>query len=447
MITYPNVVTLIIALRTEDRRTHTLVVDDLVRLGSSAVEPLLAVLDDPNPYVRAGAARALGKIGDLKALDALVYRLRYDPDAEVRKSAVWALHMGGEYAITPLIDALCDADEWVRFGAVIVLSKLGRVVVEPLIEALNHSDPLVRMSVAETLGRVGDIRAADALAGVLTDMHELVWQQVAISLGRLRDARAVNPLMAIVRDPDSDFRTKAIRALGYIQDVRAVDLLIDMVYDGKDRWMRLFAIEALGQIGDIRAVEALLDAVYDDSRDLRVKALVTLGEIPYALALDALYMVVEDARVDAEEQQTALFELGKRHDPRAVEGLIDLLLYSAQADTRIYAALVLSEMGEPHVIEALIEALSDEVTDVASQAMESLVKLGQAATSPLVIMLSQSASAERRVWAVRVLGQIASEEAVNALVGVALNGAEQWWVREEARDILYKLGYIPPSPG
>lgn len=445
MFNRPTISTLIMALRTDDRRAHTLVVDDLVRMGTAAVEPLLSVLDDPNPNVRAGAARALGKIGDLQALGSLIFRLRYDPEPEVRKSAVWALQMGGEHAVSALVETLRDPDEWVRFGAVIVLSKLGEHAVEPLIAALQDSNALMRANAAETLGRIGDTRAADALAEALSDTNETVWQQVAISLGRLRDARAVNPLIAVIRDPASEMRTKAIRALGYIRDVRAVDPLTDVIYEETDRWMRLFAIEALGQVGDIRAVEVLLDAAYDDSRDLRTKAIVTLGEIPYQLALDALYSLVEDIDVDVEEQQTALFELGKRHDLRAIEGLVDLLLYNPQADTRIYAALVLGELGDAVVVESLIDALSDDVEDVANQAMQALVKLGSGATAPLVNTLSQSINAERRIRVVRTLGLIANEEAICALRQVVHNSAELWWVREEAHEILLKLGCDPSN--
>lgn len=445
MITDSNVTALIIALRTEDRRAHTLVVDDLVRIGTSAVGPLMAVLNDSNPNVRSGAARALGKIGDTRALGSLVFRLRYDSDVEVRKSAVWALHMGGAQSVGPLIEALQDADEWVRFGAVIVLAKIGDLAVEPLIDALQDAKPLVRANAAETLGRIGDYRAAEALSQSLNDLDETVWQQAAISLGRIRDARAVNALIKIVHSPASVLRTKAIKALGQIRDVRAVDPLITVIYQENDRWMRLFAIEAMGRINDIRGIEVLVDAAYDESRDVRTKAIVTLGELESHLATDALYSIFEDMEVDVEDQQTALFELGKRGDPRAVGGLIDLLQYDPKVDNRIYAALVLGEIGGSEAVDSLIDALCDDVPDVASHALKSLVKLGTAATEPLLHNLHESTSAERRIWVVRALGEIGSEPAISALIDIALNRHEMAWVREEARSVLMKLGYNPDA--
>ena len=442
-----NVAALIVALGTNDRRAHTLVVDDLVRIGRPAVEPLLTVLDDHNPNVRAGAARALGKIGDPHALDALVFRLRFDKDIEVRKSAVWALHIGGARAVDPLIEALRDPDEWVRFGAVIVLAKIGQPAVHALIATLQDRSSQVRASAAETLGRIGDAQAADSLTDTLLDMDTEVWQQAAISLGRMRDARAVSYLIDVIRDSDSELRTKAIKALGHISDVRAVDPLITIVYHEEDRWMRLFGIEALGRIGDIRAIEVLVDAAYDDSRDVRTKAIVTLSEIESFLATDALYSIFEDMDVDVEDQQTALFELGKRGDERAVSGLVELLQYDSQVDNRIYAALVLGDVGSVTAVDSLINALCEDVSDVADHALKSLVKMGHVATEPLVQNLRESTDTERRMWVIRALGEIGNERSIAALTDVALNRSEIWWLREEARDILINLGHDPKITG
>ena len=442
-----NITALIIALRTDDRRAHTLIVDDLVRMGPAAVDPLLAVLNDANANVRAGAARALGKIGDIRAMNSLIFRLRHDEDPEVRKSAVWALHMGAARAVTPLIEALRDPDEWVRFGAVIVLAKIGRAAVAPLIHALHDPLPLVRANAAETLGRIGDPIAAEALSATLEDPDADVWQQAAVSLGRMRDARAVKSLIQVVKSRSSGLRTKAIKALGHIRDVRAIDPLIDVIYFEQDRWMRLFAIESLGRIDDIRALEVLVDAAYDESRDVRTKAIVTLGEFTSTLATDALYIIFDDMQVDTEDQQTALFELGKRGDERALDGLIDLLQYDTQVDNRIYAALILGEIGGEAAVASLINALWDEVQDVADNALKSLIKLGSDATGPLLQNLQESANAERRMWVIRALGEIGTAQAIDALMDVAMNGSELTWVREEARDILLRLGHDPQQPG
>lgn len=438
-----NVETLIIALRTEDRRAHTLVVDDLVKVGTAAVEPLLLALEDANPNVRAGAARALGKIGDPRALDILIACLREDSSAEVRKSAVWALHMGDVRAVGPLIEALHDRDEWVRFGATIVLAKIGFPSVLPLIRTLQRdADPRVRAIAAETLGRIGDVRALEALALALNDTDEGICQQAAIALGRMADARAVWPLIHILAGPAVDLHTKAIKALGYIGDVRAVDPLIDQVYENGDRWVRLFAIEALGKISDLRAIEALVDAaLYDESQDVRIKAIVTLGELPYMFAQDALALIATSDEVNLNCHQTAIFELGKRGDERAFDGLVDMLYHSPSAETRIYAALVLGEMGDNRAIQPLLESLADDVPEVAGQVVRVLTRIGQDATDVLVEALARATTTSERLWLVRVLGEVGNTQAIAALVTVRRNLSEAPEVLAEAHDILRRLGY------
>jgi HEAT repeat protein len=61
--------------------------DALGRLGDErAVEPLIAAMDDPDPRVRKKAAWALGQIGDLRGQRPLLAAMR-DGDEDVREIA------------------------------------------------------------------------------------------------------------------------------------------------------------------------------------------------------------------------------------------------------------------------------------------------------------------------------------------------------------------------
>lgn len=53
--------------------------------------PLVAMLDDRSPGIRTAAAWALGRIESRDAVAALTRVLRADPDANVRRTAAWAL--------------------------------------------------------------------------------------------------------------------------------------------------------------------------------------------------------------------------------------------------------------------------------------------------------------------------------------------------------------------
>ncbi|WKZ23032.1 MAG: HEAT repeat domain-containing protein [Candidatus Brocadiaceae baterium WH-1] len=94
-----------------------------------------------------------------------------DGDSDVRGRAVWALEkIGDARAVGALIQALKDGDCNVRGRAVWALEKIGGDrAVDALIEALKDKDSIVRERAAEALGEIGDARAVDALIEALKD--------------------------------------------------------------------------------------------------------------------------------------------------------------------------------------------------------------------------------------------------------------------------------------
>lgn len=72
---------------------------------SSTLETLLEKLSDDNEGIRWNAAEALGRLGDLRAVDPLIDTL-WDDDARVRKKAAWALGLLGDPRALPPLQRL-----------------------------------------------------------------------------------------------------------------------------------------------------------------------------------------------------------------------------------------------------------------------------------------------------------------------------------------------------
>jgi HEAT repeat protein len=110
-----------------------------------ALPALVARLSDPEPELRANAARALGSIGSPGALAALCERTR-DPVWQVRSTAAQALgRIGDAQAIPSLVGRLVDVAWWVRFNAAEALFHLGYPGRERLLETLAiHEDRFAR---------------------------------------------------------------------------------------------------------------------------------------------------------------------------------------------------------------------------------------------------------------------------------------------------------------
>ena len=173
------------ALRWRDVTARNRAVVLLARLGPMAVPALFARLDDAATAAeRGGAADALGRIGDSRA-------------------------------VTRLIRALADPAMTVRRASVIGLLRLEAMNAVPRIARLLEEDESggVRVIAAGVLGKFEDPRAVPALVRALGDVQWYVRQASATALGQIGDRRAMVPLEKATRDPRKSVARAAAAAL------------------------------------------------------------------------------------------------------------------------------------------------------------------------------------------------------------------------------------------
>jgi HEAT repeat protein len=120
----------------------------LAKFGSEAVEPLTALLIEPDPEVRIVAAGVLGDSGDPAAVEPLVAALR-DGNPDVRGAAGGALFRIGDAAVEPLIAATKDADRNVRLYAAGALKYIGNPRAIDALQELARGGDAEERSVAE----------------------------------------------------------------------------------------------------------------------------------------------------------------------------------------------------------------------------------------------------------------------------------------------------------
>jgi HEAT repeat protein len=95
------------------------------------------------------------KKNDVKGL---VEALGYEKDVQVRREAAYTLgKIGNSSAVEPLIKALNDPDSYVRRQAVDALGNIGDArAIEPLNKALNDSNSYVCQGAADALKKIND---------------------------------------------------------------------------------------------------------------------------------------------------------------------------------------------------------------------------------------------------------------------------------------------------
>jgi HEAT repeat protein len=316
------------------------------------VDALLQVIEDADEYLRQDAIKALGEIGDPKAVPALIKRLD-DANFNNQENAAEALaRIGDGRAARPLVAMLRAPDKHpqTRSAAVKALTTLADPRTIPdLVDALGDRDRLSRYLSLQVLAVVGD-------------------------------GRAVPATIAALRDPDSDIRWQAVETLGALRDPRAGEPLLGLltVFDDHKPGPPLYVIiKALGRIGDRRAEASLVAVLSQPEKSVRDAAAVALDALGWQPADD-------DVRVRyylAQERWDELAGLGweRAHQP------LSELLQNGDRDTRLQAVEAIDLIGEPLASEPLILALDNEDEGVVAAAASVLARIGGArAVKPLI---------------------------------------------------------------
>ena len=128
---------------------------DAANVGGLA--ELLASDAAASSLVRFAAVRALERLGDERATDALLALLDDDHES-VREAAVQALgQVGGERAVPVLVRMLDDRSRYVRGAAAAALGQVGGDAARDALERIGREDPArsVRVTARRLLKRPG----------------------------------------------------------------------------------------------------------------------------------------------------------------------------------------------------------------------------------------------------------------------------------------------------
>lgn len=220
-----------------------------------------------------------------KDVDEVINALEAE-DWDMRWCAVRALgDIGDPRAVEPLINLLEGEDElvrleyvrfeWVRLAVALARGDaelVRRMTAQSFFRAYenDHDDELMRRAVAEALGNIGE-SAVEPLINVLEraldDEDGGVCQDAVSALADIGGERVVEPLIRALED--ENVRWCAVDALGNIGDPRAVEPLISLFKGEKWWWsMHQAVAEALGKIGE-SAVKPLIEALNDEGGTVR----------------------------------------------------------------------------------------------------------------------------------------------------------------------------------
>jgi HEAT repeat protein len=349
-------------------------------------------LKDPGWGIREAAARNLGKMGDPRAVPALIVALQ-DQDPRLDLFAADALaELRDPRAVEPLITLAKQtrnteaADE-----ANVALGEFKDArAVDSLIDTLNRTkEPWKEEKIASSLGRIGAL-AIPQLTAELKNPDPVISAHALDALGWINDPQATEALIGHLKDPDAGIREAAVTGLaGHAQAAGILVSPFDLA-----TWLRSARGSQAPTPRDARAPSLLIEALKDPDSEIQCSAALGLGELKIAAAVDPMVVLLREPAGG-----------GKC----AARGSSITTLHQA-------IVIALGLIGDSGAANALINALADPDQTVRMRSADSLGKIrDERATMPLVALLDDNNPSVVRD-SIRALAEIKDPKAVGPLI-------------------------------
>jgi HEAT repeat protein len=229
-------------------------------------DKLLASLNDPDPGVRAAAARVIGLTGDAKAAPALLDHMRTDTNIVAGAQMADALGRLGDRAVIPaLMDTLSSGDEALQSRAAHALGLLGATQAVPLLaETLDTGAPMAQRSAAEALAVLGTPDAIAALETPLSSAAMTSARNAAMIGLEAAGNKSVGTLTQALQSANPTLRANAAEMLGWIKAPSATPELSQALSDSSVA-VRQQAAWALGEIDTPDSRQAVAQALQSET--------------------------------------------------------------------------------------------------------------------------------------------------------------------------------------
>ncbi|MBI4862274.1 MAG: HEAT repeat domain-containing protein [Candidatus Riflebacteria bacterium] len=423
-------------------RVHSVTIQVIRKFGTAAVPHLLSALPRADRFRKAYLARALGEIGDARALEP-IRGLLGSGDDMVTLHALTALgRLGLAEAAVDGARFLSSPSPEIRVEALMALRRIGVASVCPDVEkAMSaETDPRVLSAADSWLGTLGTWDAVPGLRRLTRHPDPRVRANAIESLGLIGDRRIVEELRPFLDDANGRVFANAAIALYEFGDLRVVDLLKEKLLSGTEG-IRMSVAYALGEIPLAGVVEPLIKAVTDRSERVRGRVLASLLKkgVAAQMALQAAIQA-DSSLLDRPGAPTAAARLG-------IRSILEPLLGRLTRQQRAAGSTGASEADGRTDISSLFVRLRDTIDRSQLRLPEKLRSKPPEVVDGLRELLSSDDPA-LKCFALYTLGELASRETVGTMLCL-LHDPDQA-VRAYAVDALAKikdrraLGFVSP---
>ncbi|WP_017721262.1 HEAT repeat domain-containing protein [Kamptonema formosum] len=398
------------------------VLDALVRKGTRVKDLLVSLLSEEDLETRKAAVVALGRIGDTRAVPALINLLAEDPELAVAAAEALA-QIGDRGAFEALLLLIGHPDAAVRQATIAALDSLGHPDMSArMVELLRDPNPYIRESAVKIAGYFAFAECLDLLFERCTDPDERVRRAAIEHIPYLEDPRVLPALARALESDSSAVRAAAARAFSLVESDRAFPYLKQALCD-PDPWVRYYAARSTGTHGYREAVAALTHLVLTDrANQVRAAAVEALGRIAHISQAETIVKLLAplatDESGDGDLARAAIAALGMIEHPDAGGPLL-CALQSPDPQRRCDALVALGKRGGEGAVGAILWlAASDPEPSVASAATDALARIS--CEEAIAALIDLSADQQR------VQACIAALLRTEARTGVSFDKQIEW---------------------
>lgn len=366
---------------------------------------LIELLSDPQPEVRAQAAKVLGDTPSESSLHALIGRLT-DREPRVRFFSAIALgNLGNPQAVEPLLAMLAadtEADPYLRHAAVMGL--YGSASPDELAQHIDHDSPTVRMGVLLALRR----HQSPAVAEFLDDGDSTIVMEAARAINDAPITAALPQLAALIASPSDDemLMRRVLNANFRLGGADYAEAILEYALnESAPAELRQEAIQCLAQWstpGSLDRVVGLWRPL--EPRDANEATAVVQPEIDRLLSADN-----EDVR-----QAAASLAGAMRLTPAGAK-LAALVRDDDQpTDVRVEALVALEAIASEELDAAVLAAVDAKKSALRNEGRRLLAKISPADALPVLSEVLDKGGYREQQAALMTLGQMQGE-AVDAL--------------------------------
>ncbi|HET7697573.1 MAG TPA: HEAT repeat domain-containing protein [Vicinamibacterales bacterium] len=393
-----------------------LIVSELqAAIAPSGAQRLLDAVDAASADDLPGLVTVLGWLRG-PAVERALARLLGQPT--VRSAVIEAIARREASAgiVDTLVEQLRADDADVRLAAIAALGRIGDRRAAPALAATLDRPRREIVAAASALARIGDPSSFEALLPLLSHQDAAVRQAAIGALNSLGHPAMASRVAALLSSPDPRTRESAVRIAGYFGYPDCVDTLIERCADADDA-VRRAAVEHLPYLDDPRVAAQLARALDDPAARVRAAAAQALAHLASAAAREPLRRALQDG--DPWVRYYAVRSLGEIRDGSALERLSALAAADPAMHVRIAALESFGAIGEPAALDVLLQYAGDAETDLAAAALRALGRFDADRARAALKNALRAPDAMRRTAAVAGLRASAAPDAVDALAWTA----------------------------